>query len=817
MGAARAGASIRVVLLDEYQDTSVAQALLLTPAVRAERGHPVTAVGDPNQAIYGWRGASVSNILRFGEDFPRGRRRGAVAKFPLTVNRRSDGRILEVANALAAPLLRRAHRPGRRPLEPRHRRRPGEVRVAVHETYADELGWLRRRRCSGACTAWPSATWSEIGVLVRDNAHAADVFDALTAAEIPVEIVGLKGLLALPEVAEVRRHAHPARTTSPPTPPLLTLLTGPRWAIGPRDLALLGRARPRARRRAGRAAATTQRRSTRSSRARSRGADPTEVAVAVRRAGRPGDLRLLRRGAASASPCWRPSCASCAATPASRCSTWSGASSTRAGIDVELASSVSPAARARRDNLDLFVKAVAEFQADRRRRDAARPARLPDGRGRLRQGPRRRHADRGRLGQAADRPPGQGSRVGRRCSSSGVCEERFPHTRGRGPVDRPRRACCRPAARRRRRPARSCRGTTGGARGLREDAKAHDATEELRLGYVAFTRAEHLLVVSSYCWGPARKAPLGPSPYQLDVGDAHRVPGAQAARLWLDKPEKDDAEPAAGRPRDGGLAVTEPHPEALRAAASAAGRAALDGIGAGRPAADDGLDLTRQAPRSREWDGELERLLAEARAGRADEIARPAARQLSATALASLRDDPDALAERAGPADAAAAVAVRPGSAPGSTPGWRRTSASVRSCCSTPRTCRAAADPGIDDDADLAELIERFRAGPFAEPGAATGRGRRSPWCSAARSSAAGSTPSSRSRRRLPASSTGRPTARRRRPAAARGLPGRLVGAHRRARSSRSAQRSTTCATVSSSTPGDLPGRAGLEGLLQVS
>ena len=43
--------------------------------------------------------------------------------------------------------------------------------------------------------------WSEIGVLTRDNSHAADVFDALTGAEIPVEIVGLQGLLRLPEVA----------------------------------------------------------------------------------------------------------------------------------------------------------------------------------------------------------------------------------------------------------------------------------------------------------------------------------------------------------------------------------------------------------------------------------------------------------------------------------------------------------------------------------------------------------------------------------------------------------------------------------------
>ncbi len=65
----------RVVLLDEYQDTSVAQARMLAhlfsgPDDDPGRGHAVTAVGDPNQAIYGWRGASVSNILDFADDVP---------------------------------------------------------------------------------------------------------------------------------------------------------------------------------------------------------------------------------------------------------------------------------------------------------------------------------------------------------------------------------------------------------------------------------------------------------------------------------------------------------------------------------------------------------------------------------------------------------------------------------------------------------------------------------------------------------------------------------------------------------------------------
>ena len=65
-----------MVLLDEYQDTSVAQATMLSRLFSGRSGHAVTAVGDPNQAIYGWRGASVSNILNFADTFPAGGGRG---------------------------------------------------------------------------------------------------------------------------------------------------------------------------------------------------------------------------------------------------------------------------------------------------------------------------------------------------------------------------------------------------------------------------------------------------------------------------------------------------------------------------------------------------------------------------------------------------------------------------------------------------------------------------------------------------------------------------------------------------------------------
>ncbi|KOG88288.1 ATP-dependent DNA helicase, partial [Streptomyces varsoviensis] len=79
-----------VVLLDEYQDTSVAQRLLLSGLFGGGTGHAVTAVGDPCQAIYGWRGASVANLDDFPAHFPYAD--GSPARrFALSENRRSGG------------------------------------------------------------------------------------------------------------------------------------------------------------------------------------------------------------------------------------------------------------------------------------------------------------------------------------------------------------------------------------------------------------------------------------------------------------------------------------------------------------------------------------------------------------------------------------------------------------------------------------------------------------------------------------------------------------------------------------------------------
>ncbi|MGZ4489245.1 MAG: UvrD-helicase domain-containing protein [Nocardioidaceae bacterium] len=700
----------KVVLLDEYQDTSVAQALMLSRLFSGAtpdtgRGHAVSAVGDPNQAIYGWRGASVSNILRFGEDFPTASGSADVPAYPLSVNRRSDARILDVANALAAPLY--AQFPTVHELQAKPGAEPGVVRVAVHETDRDELAWLPEQVLA-AHRAMPHPAWREIGVLTRDNAHAALVFDALTAAEIPVEIVGLQGLLRLPEVAEVVATLtllHDLTANAE----LLTLLTGPRWAVGARDLALLGR-RARDLARVPGAQDRERLRDLREDLAAAvTGADPTEVVSLSDALEDPGEagysaearerfallaaeLRQLRRHASE--PLLDLVRRIIDTT----------------GIDVELASSVSPTAQARRENLDLFVKAVAEFQAVDG--DVTLPALLA-------------------YLQAEDEF-GSGLDVATPTDADsvklltvhrskglewdavflvGVCDSRFPSGTARtkwtaGPAVLPYPL---------RGDERDLPGLGGYSadelKAFGEDCRSHDLQEELRLGYVALTRARHVLVVSSYCWTASRNSALGPSPYQCTLRDALAGWGEQPEH-WRDKPAKGEANPldelAAGLPWP-----MEAHAGEVgrRLEAAALVRAAVQRLDAGEAPVDDGLDMV-EAARVQEWDEELDRLLTEARTDRADAVDVPLPSSLSATALARLRDDPARLA-----ADLARPMPRKP--SPAARFGtrfhaWVETRFGQQLLLD-PDELPGRADDGIDDETDLHELIESFTAGPFGE------------------------------------------------------------------------------------------------------
>ena len=187
--------AFRVVLLDEYQDTSAAQAGMLRGLFSGFQpedglGHAVTAVGDPFQAIYGWRGAAASNITTFADTFRRADGRPA-ARYALTVNRRSGPTILDVANVLSRPLRAGQAtagvsasesddvRSGLGLLQAPPGTAPGRVASATFTSWPEEVTWVADRIVE-ARRDGTVAHWADIAVLTRRN---ADIGPALRRAD----------------------------------------------------------------------------------------------------------------------------------------------------------------------------------------------------------------------------------------------------------------------------------------------------------------------------------------------------------------------------------------------------------------------------------------------------------------------------------------------------------------------------------------------------------------------------------------------------------------------------------------------------------
>ncbi|NVM95284.1 ATP-dependent helicase [Arthrobacter wenxiniae] len=246
----------KVVLLDEFQDTSHAQLQLFAQLFGG--GHPVTAVGDPHQSIYGFRGASAGQLFRFPEIFRR-QDGGRAPTAELTIAWRNSARILAAANVMSAELTAAQERKSNArlaaglteaeraaagprvavsPLQEKPNAPDGEVALARFDTALAEAeaiaaeildrkgDFTPRRGAQGAMT---------VSVLCRRRAQFACFQSVFDARGIPYEIVGLGGLLSTPEivdlVATLRVIADPGRSDS-----LMRLLTGARWRIGPADL-----------------------------------------------------------------------------------------------------------------------------------------------------------------------------------------------------------------------------------------------------------------------------------------------------------------------------------------------------------------------------------------------------------------------------------------------------------------------------------------------------------------------------------------------------------------------------------------------------
>ncbi|MEH3136175.1 MAG: ATP-dependent DNA helicase [Mycolicibacterium neoaurum] len=224
----------RVVLLDEYQDTGHAQRIALSTLFGGgvDDGLALTAVGDPIQSIYGWRGASATNLPRFTTDFPHSDGTPAPT-LELRTSWRNPAEALHLANAVSEQARRRSVNV--RELLPRPDAAPGTVRAALLDDVVSERDWVADQIAVRYLAAETPPT---AAVLVRRNADAAPMAEALTARGVPVEVVGLAGLLSIPEVADV---VAMLRLVVDPTggPAAMRVLTGPRWRLGARDITAL--------------------------------------------------------------------------------------------------------------------------------------------------------------------------------------------------------------------------------------------------------------------------------------------------------------------------------------------------------------------------------------------------------------------------------------------------------------------------------------------------------------------------------------------------------------------------------------------------
>ena len=228
------------VLLDEYQDTNVAQRRMLQALVG--EGGAVTAVGDARQAIFAWRGATMYNLIGFPEDFPRSDGR-PYEPVSLSENFRSGANILEVANHVVER-IDPARRPGD-PLRAQPENGKGAVALGLFSDERSEAEWIAAecKRIHGQATAEGRSPvlWKDIAILVRRKAAMDALLLALEEAEVPVEVIGLGGLLKTPEVTEIVAWLRALESKPGANRWLGRILLGPRWRIHYRDLSLLAR------------------------------------------------------------------------------------------------------------------------------------------------------------------------------------------------------------------------------------------------------------------------------------------------------------------------------------------------------------------------------------------------------------------------------------------------------------------------------------------------------------------------------------------------------------------------------------------------
>ena len=750
-----------VVLLDEYQDTGHSQRVLLRALFGAGSGDgvglPVTAVGDPCQSIYGWRGASAANLPRFTTDFPRchadpggadpgGAGRGGVdpgragpgrrpaRTYALRTSFRNPPRVLALANAVSEPL--RACAVAVEELLARDEHAPADVRVALLPDVRAEVDWL----AGAVAQAWQieadaAGVPPTAAVLVRRRADMPAIASALRARGLPVEVVGLGGLLDTPEVRDLvsalRVLVDPLAGTA-----AVRLLTGAHARLGAADLAALWR---RARELStGPSPGTGP--SAGAGPSAGTGEDVTFThldwgnATSSQRAEEPGPGEPLPRPVAEALPGEHAEQAGLvdAVDDPGDAALYSPAGYLRirrlageltalrrrlgaplpelvADVERTLRLDVETAARpdrVGRAHLDAFADVVADFAAESP--GATLPALLDylataeqaeDG------------LEPGEVEVADDRvqvltvhaAKGLEWRIvavphlvadvfpARKLSSSWLkaVTELPAELRGDAP-DLPRLRLDGCADR----------------RAVADELAAHEAAfddrrlvEERRLLYVALTRAEHTLLVSGHWWSETGDAPRGPSQFLLDV---HAAVGPDAVQHWAPQPAGGEPNPVAATVR---TAEWPADPLGARRAAVEAGAALV------RRELDDGDPPLFEPEDPDGWARDVDVLLAERAARRGEQrVELPA--HLSVSQLVELAADPGALASRLRrPVPLRPNPTARRGTAFHAWLERRFGATRLLDLDELP----GAADAGAAPDAELAALQEAFLAGSWGQ------------------------------------------------------------------------------------------------------
>ncbi|WP_244396049.1 ATP-dependent helicase [Beijerinckia indica] len=213
------------ILADEYQDVNYAQYQWLRAL--AFEHHRIFCVGDDDQAIYGWRGADITYIRRFTQDFPQ------ASVIRLEENFRSTGAILASANAVIA---RDPHRLGKTLFTNKGYGQPIEV-VAYRYCDGEAHGIveeIKKRHAEGV-------DFAEMAILYRNNFFSRGFEECLVRAKIPYVIVGDVGFYQRAEIKDTLAFLRIATTPDDrqSDEALRRVINEPRRGFGKKAMAIL--------------------------------------------------------------------------------------------------------------------------------------------------------------------------------------------------------------------------------------------------------------------------------------------------------------------------------------------------------------------------------------------------------------------------------------------------------------------------------------------------------------------------------------------------------------------------------------------------